>query len=393
MTITGLVRLLYRLAVFGAAVLLGHRAGHGLPGLALTLVAAPVAMVLHHVLHELGHLAVAKLTGLRVVRVRMFVAGRTSHVGVEPDPAGAALPARLIAFALGGPVVNLAGAGLAYWTAGRPMDALARAALLVAAAAGAGMGLLNFVPLTTHDGKASDGRNILRWLLHPGATRATLAEAQRRRADARTAVAIVRGAPVDAGAVLATAEDPLVLLAALVRQWQAAAPADRMEHTRRIAAAARDPRTPANTAALVATQLVNLVGPPLLADALLAGRPVRPADVAELGALADLAVRRRGAAEDRVALALVRLLEGRDAQVRDLTAPIRPGTGAEEKVAARAMLLRAIAEARLGDPAQGDRLAAAAKGSQPGLADLYTALRARGGRPETATTPVTWRRR
>ncbi|MEU1841734.1 hypothetical protein [Micromonospora chersina] len=65
----------------------------------------------HVVLHECGHLVVAKLLRLPVLAVRVApFTGWRNEVVVRPAPSMAALPLRMVLFYLGGPMANLCAA-------------------------------------------------------------------------------------------------------------------------------------------------------------------------------------------------------------------------------------------------------------------------------------------
>ena len=65
----------------------------------------------HVVLHECGHLVVAKLLRLPVIAVRVApFNGWRNEVSVRPSPSMTALPLRMVLFYLGGPLANLCAA-------------------------------------------------------------------------------------------------------------------------------------------------------------------------------------------------------------------------------------------------------------------------------------------
>ncbi|WP_435055563.1 hypothetical protein [Micromonospora aurantiaca (nom. illeg.)] len=128
-----------------------------------------VSLWLHLVLHECGHLVVAKLLRLPVIAVRVApFNGWRNEVSVRPSPSMTALPLRMVLFYLGGPLANLCAATALVVASASTGTALTRLTLLGAAFVGALLGLTNLVPgRSTH----SDGHNLLRWLRAPAAAR------------------------------------------------------------------------------------------------------------------------------------------------------------------------------------------------------------------------------
>ncbi|SCF17014.1 Peptidase family M50 [Micromonospora coriariae] len=131
-----------------------------------------VSLWVHIVLHECGHLVVAKLLRLPVTAVRIApFGGWRNEVSVRPSPSATALPLRMVLFYFGGPLANLCTATALATAAGLTSSALARLALFGAALFAVLLGVVNLIPGTSPH---NDGRNLLRWLLAPTATRAAL---------------------------------------------------------------------------------------------------------------------------------------------------------------------------------------------------------------------------
>ncbi|MEU0151374.1 hypothetical protein [Micromonospora fulviviridis] len=198
-----------------------------------------LSLWVHVVLHECGHLVVAKLLGLPVIAVRIApFTGWRSEVWVRPAPSATALPLRMVLFHLGGPTANLCTATVLVTAATWTSTALTRVALLGAALVAALLGVANLIPGIS---PRSDGRNLLRWLLVPTATRAGLRAGYYQEEVRRTLRAVTRGdhRPADPVRDL---DDPRLALAAFQRRWSTGhgqSPADFIADAERLAALAR----------------------------------------------------------------------------------------------------------------------------------------------------------
>ncbi|GAA3209341.1 hypothetical protein ACFO1B_51525 [Dactylosporangium siamense] len=386
-------RWIVALAGIGGAAALGLHSGQGALGVEATVAATMVALILHLVIHEGGHLLIALLTGLKVTGVQISLrAGHQSKVTVRPKPSQAGLPARMVAFILGGPLANLGCAALTYQLAMRPMPVLARYALLAAAITGAVFGSGNLLPFRVGSGQRSDGANLLRWTFRSGQARAELDRGQRLIRTVQT-VKNIAGGNVDTArldTILAKAEDPLVLLAAFVHRWGNGFDTDNgqlIADAERLSAIAHDKDTHPVRAGLIAGQLATFFGMSHLHAAIVHGKPVDRPNADEIIELGELGVRLRDTPDTRIGLAVTRLLDHRPEEARTLLVGIRPGT-ATPAADALALQVRAVAELYLGDHAQADRLVAAVGKLNPAIREMLTVLRApTAGRPPTLVQP------
>lgn len=362
----------------GGAVALGLHSGLGAPGVLATVAAMMVAVVVHLVVHEAGHLTVALLTGLKVTGVQLsLLAGHQSKVTVRPKPSQIALPLRMVAFMLGGPAANLGCAALTYQLALRPMPVLARYALLSAALTGALIGAGNLLPLRTASGQRFDGAQLLRWTLRSGTARAELADAQRAVRTVRAVKRITSGAvdPARLDAIIADAADPLVLLAAVERRWRSGPDSRVVADAERLSAIAHDEHTDPAHAALIAARLATIFGLSYLYTTIVQGTPVARTDIDEIIELGELGVRLADTPDTRIGLAVTRILDHRYKEARALLVGVRTGT-ASPAADALASQVRALAEVYLGDHAQAARLVTAAGRANPAIHEMLTALRA-----------------
>ncbi|MEU9743270.1 hypothetical protein AB0E12_29225 [Micromonospora chersina] len=327
----------------------------------------------HVVLHECGHLVMAKLLRLPVIAVRIApFTGWRNEVAVRPAPSMAALPLRMVLFYLGGPMANLCAAtalAVAGASTGTP---LTRLALLGAALVAALLGVLNLVPGTS---PRSDGRNLLRWLSTPTATRAGLRAAYYQEEISRTLRAInpPLGHPVGAG------EDPRGALAAFQQRWSTGrvrSAADLVADAERLAALARTDTTDPVAAAAIGQVLTVQFGLWYLYAAVVNGAPVERREVLEISELAQIALHvQPHLMSARVAMSLAHLLNHRPEQARSLLVDIRPGVDPPD-LCGVAFLLRAVAECHLGNHADADALVRAAGGGYPQLTEVVAAIRA-----------------
>ncbi|MFG3603074.1 hypothetical protein [Micromonospora chersina] len=327
----------------------------------------------HVVLHECGHLVAAKLLRLPVVAVRIApFTGWRNEVAVRPVPSATALPLRMVLFYLGGPVANLCAAGVLAVAGASTSTPLTRLALLGAAVVAALLGVLNLIPGTS---PRSDGRNLLRWLSAPTATRAGLRAAYCQEEISRTLRAINQplGHPVGTG------EDPRAALVAFQQRWstgRAQSAADLVADAERLAALARADSTDPVAAAAIGQVLTVQFGLWYLYAAVVNGAPVERREVLEISELAQIAFHvQPHLVSARVAMSLAHLLNHRPEQARSLLVDIRPGVDPPD-LCDLAFLLRAIAECHLGNHADADALVRAAGGGHPQLTEVVAAIRA-----------------
>ncbi|MBO4142569.1 hypothetical protein J5U46_20695 [Micromonospora tulbaghiae] len=337
-----------------------------------------VSLWLHLVLHECGHLVVAKLLGLPVVAVRIApFNGWRNEVSVRPSPSTAALPLRMVLFYLGGPLANLSAATALVVASGYTGTALTRLTLLGAAFVGALLALTNLVP-----GRAtrSDGQNLFRWLRALAAAREGLGAGyyQEEVVRALRAVARVAGDVHRVGIQARAGSDPLLALAAYQQRLSTAhtQSAELVEEAERLAALARASSTDPATAAAIGQMLSVQFGLWYLYAAVVTGSPVARREVREISELAGIAARTQPHAfSARIAMSLAHLLNQRPEDARSLLLDVRPGTEPAD-LCAVALLLRAAAESYLGNHADADHLLRAAGGDYPQLAQLVDAIRA-----------------
>ncbi|MET7806983.1 hypothetical protein [Micromonospora chersina] len=327
----------------------------------------------HVVLHECGHLVMAKLLRLPVIAVRIApFTGWRNEVAVRPAPSMAALPLRMVLFYLGGPMANLCAATALAAAGASTGTPLTRLALLGAALVAALLGVLNLVPGTS---PRSDGRNLLRWLSAPTATRAGLRAAYYQEEISRTLRAInpPLGHPVGVG------EDPRGALAAFQQRWSTGrvrSAADLVADAERLAALARADTTDPVAAAAIGQVLTVQFGLWYLYAAVVNGAPVERREVLEISELARIALHvQPHLMSARVAMSLAHLLNHRPEQARSLLVDIRPGVDPPD-LCGVAFLLRAVAECHLGNHADADALVRAAGGGYPQLMEVVAAIRA-----------------
>jgi hypothetical protein len=367
----------------------------GLRGVEVTVGAVLVAGVAHLVIHEVGHLLAALVTGLRVTSVRItFWPGRQSMVVVRPDPSSVALPIRMMAFACGGPLANLGGAALTYRLASGSVPALARYALMVATLIGVTVGVVNLLPHRNPSGLPSDGLLALRWTLNSVQARADLERC--RQAEHRTrAMRAIAGNHPDGVRVddIGTATgDPLVLVTAFERRWLTATVEDNdqiIAEAERLSAIAHDERTDPVHGGLIAGRLATIFGTWYLYAAIVDGQPVGRTDTDEIIEIGELAVRLLPEnVHARIGLAIVRLLDHRPADARDLLLDVH-ATDAQPDAGMLAMQVRAAAEIYLGDLAQADQLIAAAGTGNLAMRQILTTLLGSARRADPQRTKAT----
>lgn len=338
-----------------------------------------VSLWVHIVLHECGHLVVAKLLGLPVTAVRIApFTGWRSEVWVQPAPAATALPLRMVLFYLGGPMVNLCTAAVLGAAAAVTNTAFTRVVLLGAALVGALLGVVNLIPGTS---PRSDGRNLLRWLLAPTATRAALRAGHYQAEISRTVRTIIRGEVGDhrLGDPVPDDNDPRLALAAFQERWSTGhtlSAADFVADAERLAALARADRTDPVAAAAIGQVLTVQFGLWYLYGAVVNGSPVEHREVVEISELAELAFHvQPHMLSARVAMSLAHLLNQRPEQARSLLLDVRPGVDPPD-LCNVAFLLSAIAECYLGNHPDADVLVRAAGGDYQQLTQVVVAIRA-----------------
>ncbi|WP_225853730.1 hypothetical protein [Micromonospora sp. AMSO31t] len=340
-----------------------------------------VSLWVHVVLHECGHLVVAKLLRLPVIAVRIApFTGWRSEVWVRPTPTATALPLRMVLFYLGGPMANLCAATVLGAAAALTSTALTRVVLLGAALVGTLLGVVNLVPGTS---PRSDGRNLLRWLSAPTATRAALRAGYYQEEVSRTLRAMARG-DHRLGDPVPDGNDPLLALAAFQRRWSTGhgqSAADLIADAEALAALARADSTDPVAAAAIGQVLTVQFGLWYLYDAVVTGAPVAHREVVEISELAQLAFHAQPhQLSARVAMSLAHLLNQRPEQARSLLLDIRAGVDLPD-LCHVAFLLAAIAECYLGNHAAADALIRAVGGGYPQLTQVAVAIRAADSLP------------
>ncbi|MEU7758435.1 MULTISPECIES: hypothetical protein [Micromonospora] len=331
---------------------------------------------LHLVLHECGHLVVAKLLRLPVVAVRIApFNGWRNEVAVRPSPSMPGLPLRMVLFNLGGPLTNLCVATALAVASTSTGTALTRLTLLCAAFVGALLGLTNL--LLPGRSTCSDGQNLLRWLRAPAAARDGLRAGYYQEEVIRALWAVTRaGGDVHRVGIQPRAgSDPLAayqqrLMAESTRS------AELITEAERLAALARAGSTDPATAAAIGQMLSVQFGLWYLYAAVVTGSPVAWREVREISELAGIAARTQPHAfSARIAMSLAHLLNQRPEDARSLLLDVRPGAEPVD-LCAVALLLRAAAESYLGNHADADHLLRAARDDYPQLAQLVAAIRA-----------------
>ncbi|MCW3842123.1 hypothetical protein ONA70_18655 [Micromonospora yasonensis] len=351
-----------------------------------------VSLWAHLVLHEFGHLIVAKLLRLPVIAVRIApFTGWRNEVWIRPAPSATALPLRMVLFYLGGPMTNLLTAAVLGTATASTSTPLTRAALLGAALVAALLGMANLIP-----GKSprSDGRNLLRWLFAPTATRAALQAGYYQEEVTRTLQTIARGKVGDhrLGNPVRDGNDPRLALAAFQQRWSTGhtqSAADLIADAERLAALARADSTDPAAAAAIAQVLTVQFGLWYLYAAAVNGSPVEHQEVLEISELAQLAFHAQPhMLSARVAMSLAHLLNQQPKHARSLLLDIRPSVDPPDLFSV-AFLLRAIAECYLGNHADADTLIRAAGGDYQQLTQVVTAIQAAHAvRPLFAPAPM-----
>jgi len=359
------------------------------------------------VLHELGHLGAARLLRLPVLGVAFgrFVFGQTEripgaggHVRVDLRQADLrSLPARMVVFALAGPVAALVAAAVAALLSGQTgLPIWVRLAFGGVAAQGAAGVVLNLVPGYLRGGTPNDGSQALGWMFRPGWRRGQLQLAR----DLRTyglsttggtgpeldATAAVETPDAEFDRLLRTAladPRPPVVSQAMRRllSWFVAPANDSEVATEdrgaELAARARRfvplmswfmtrPDQPAAQRATLGSAAAKMLSLSYLHER--RGMPTDPASpqVVQLADLAEAAYRLQPESLPvRNTLGLVRLIQDRPAETRTLLAHAGMTTSAEPAEVAEALAIRGRAEIELGDLVQAERLAASARRMAP----------------------------
>jgi len=393
-----MLRWLFVAVMFGFVAKLGSDdLGGGVWGFLLPAGAVLAAVFVLTALHEGGHLLAAVALRLKVLAVRVRFTGR-SFVRVGPSAAGRPLPPRMVLFLLAGPAVDVLMAVGLLRSAIHPMPALARDCVLASGLTAAVLGLGNLLPRSHREGGRSDGSRILDWTFHPARQRAKLAAgtvdvaALRRVADES-----VEDGELDAF-IDATTNERARALAVYLRFRRtlgliAGVPVTVDRVTIGPSAAADfqsliayvvQPGTPDQLFDPLASSLATVAALWQQHRVLVAGVPPDPSVVAQIEELsAALDSRRPGGTAGPVVRAMLELLRGDPAAARDTLRGVEPSTDLD---ATRALLVRAVAEAALGDHAEADRLVEAVarvhadagrpeEGElQPVMADMLAAL-------------------
>jgi hypothetical protein len=306
-------------------------------------------------IHEGAHALVALAVGLRVKSVQIV----TRHPATLVVPTGRALPARMAAVSVAGPMADAAFAAALWWLADQPFPKLVEIALRFVAAFAALVALGNLLPVRIAS-RPTDGYNLLRWIFWPDLTTAE------NSADFRQLETII-----------ATTQDPRILLAA-VRRRHAIDPtgyAEFITDADRLLAIARDEHTDRAAAGDIALWLALEFGFGYLHMAIVAGEPIDGANREEIIETAELAARLAPKSKlARVGLAIVRLLDDRPAQARDLLLKVTSRSKAEHAVV---LSLFAVALTYLGNRARATAvLASAPQPANPLLHAIVAQLRA-----------------
>ena len=317
---------------------------------------------LHIVVHECGHLVAALLTGLRVTGVRLLSLRHQSAVVVEPT--GPALPVRMTAFILAGPLANLALAALAWqlWRASLPTPVRLVAAF--AAVTGVIFAAANLIPIRPSSPSLDpDGLNLLRWVSRPRLMSAATTN-DRGRLDQ----------------TIDTTDHPLVLLVAVMRRRQIDSGYQQfVPMAERLNGIAHDERTKPAHAATIAAQLAVTFGTGYLRLGIVEGNAIDRANADELIEIAELGHRLRPRDEaTRIGLAVARLLDHRPAEARALLTGLRATTPLTHGLSTQ---LFALAEIYLGHRERADALLATVRAGDPAMSEIHSALRSADALP------------
>lgn len=313
-----------------------------------------VALPLNLVIHELGHLLVALLTGLRVTGVRISLRG---HSAVMVRPAGPALPVRMAAMTLGGAAANIGCAVLAWQLSQQALPVPVRVGLACAAIIGVIFGVANLLPVRLRvTAPDLDGLTLARWIFRPRLT---------------TAATTTDVAHLDR--IIERTRHPLVLLAAVIRRRAIDPGYPRfVAMAERLNAIAHDARTKPAHAAAIAADLALTFGIGYLHMGIVEGNAIDRANADELIEIAELGHRLRPKNEyTRLGLAVARLLEHRPAPARDLLAGFR---GSRLATYVTATQLFAIAEIYLGRRERATAILARLSHGDPALSQIISTL-------------------
>lgn len=369
--------------------------------------------------HELGHAAAAwsmrvPVVGVAIGRVTFGdtapLAATDGHVRVDLARAPQRwLPARMVVFALGGPMTGLAFAGLLALAAAAPdLPWTVRIAVGGAVAAGVYVHAFNLVPGRTRTGQRTDGALAIEWAFHSRRQRERLQSSHDLRArlsepdpgtshpgDPEERFEHLRQAfgdprPPVAHAAARRMLDWLIASAQVVGQD---AVVTREEFARRVRGIAPDVERfasrddqPVRLRSLIAMTVAHVLISLYLRD--LGGSPTQPAspEMVQLVRLAEQGwLLQPDKQVTRNTLALARLLQDRPSDTRALLLDVVDEGGAEgEHVRSDADALRGLAECELGDLAQAQRLLASAR--RRAVTSTYAewldaAIRTRAGAP------------
>lgn len=310
-----------------------------------------LSLWVHLALHEGAHLVTALAVRVPVVAVRIApFGGWRNEVLTRPSPSATALPARMALVHLAGPAANLGTAAVLGVVASSPGPATTRLALIVAAAVAVLLGLGNLIPGSA---QPTDGTKILRWL-----SRSTAAEL-------RVGLRAIQFQEEISRTLRALDPDPAV--APFITKCDVALSHDLVPDAERLQAVAYADGTEPAVAASIARTITVQFGLWYLYAAAVSRTPVEHKEVVELSELARVGFD-AGAPAARLALGLAELLAGRPGEARSLLLETFP-----DDLRGVALLLRAVAEARLGNHAGAAGLVRAAGDRLPRLAEVATA--------------------
>jgi hypothetical protein len=230
-------------------------------------------------------------------------------------------------------------------------------AAALATAIGVLMAVANLLPVRSPSSTLdSDGLHVLRWVLHPRVT-AAASSVDRTQLDK----------------IIEETHHPLVLLAAVFRRRQIDSGYPQfVPMAERLNAIAHDERTKPAHRGAIAAQLAVTFGASYLHMGIVQGKAIDRANADELIEIAELGYRLRPEDERvRIGLAIVRLLDHRPAEARQVLARLRPATPETHAVATQ---LFAIAEIYLGNRDRAGAILARLGDGDPVMAQIVSAL-------------------